>query len=84
MRFKMSIMCISAFIIWQIYRQTGQVEVVLNERYLDKEAIAVVEWDFDILILLVIGFVQAQLKLNVIMRLWALVFVHFEVVTRYA
>ena len=79
MRFKMSIMCISAFIIWQIDRQ-----VLLNERDPYKVARAVAEWDFDILILLVIGFVQAQLKLNVIMRLWALVFVHFEVVTRYA
>ena len=77
-------MCISAFIIWQKGRQTGQVEVLLNERDLYKVARAVAEWDFDILILLVIGFVQAQLKLNVIMRLWALVFVHFEVVTRYA
>ena len=44
-------------------------------------AIAVAEWDFDILILLVIGFVQVQSKLELIMRLWALVFVPFEVVT---
>ena len=77
-------MCISAFIIWQKGREKRQVEVLLNERDLYKVARAVAEWDFDILILLVIGFVQAQLKLNVIMRLWALVFVHFEVVTRYA
>ena len=55
--------------IWQIDRQTGQVEVVLNERDLDKVAIAVAELDFDILILFVIGFVQAQLKLELIMRL---------------
>ena len=77
-------MCISAFTIWQIDRQAGQVEVVLNERDLYKVARAVAEWDFDILILLVIGFVQVQSKLELIMRLWALVFVHFEVVTRYA
>ena len=77
-------MCISAFIIWQKGREKRQVEVLLNERGLYKVARAVAEWDFDILIWLVIGFVQAQLKLNVIMRLWALVFVHFEVVTRYA
>ena len=69
MRFKRSIMCISTFMIWQIDRQTGQVEVVLNERDLDKVAIAVAELDFDILILFVIGFVQAQLKLELIMRL---------------
>ena len=43
--------------------------MLLNERDLYKVARAVAEWDFDILILVVIGFVQAQLKLNVIMRL---------------
>ena len=52
--------------IWQIDRQTGQVEVVLNERDLDKVAIAVAELDFDILILFVIGFVQARIDYAIV------------------